>query len=137
MIFFSCILYVCAKKVLQVFSYRSIRYPTKTLIPAASAAKAANMFLISLFYLILFSCILYAGTAKVLQHDEKKHGILPVDKIRGLVIIKVIEQLTFEAVGSLRYLISLKESRLAAALSGFFHICFKTDSASCGPDTAR
>ena len=54
--------------------------------------------------------------------DEKKHGILPVDKIRGLVIIKVIEQLTFEAVGSLRYLISLKESRLAAALSGFFHI---------------
>ena len=77
---------------------------------------------ISLFYLILFSCILYAGTAKVLQHDEKKHGILPVDKIRGLVIIKVIEQLTFEAVGSLRYLISLKESRLAAALSGFFHI---------------
>ena len=75
-----------------------------------------------LLSVILFSCILYAGTAKVLQHDEKKHGILPVDKIRGLVIIKVIEQLTFEAVGSLRYLISLKESRLAAALSGFFHI---------------
>ena len=80
------------------------------------------MVLISLFYLILFSCILYVGAAKVLQHDEKNHGILPVDKIRGLVIIKVIEQLTFEAVGSLRYLTSLKESRPAAALSGFFHI---------------
>ena len=80
----------------------SIRYPTKTLTPAASAAKAANMVPISLFYLILFSCILYAGTAKVLQHDEKKHGILPVDKIRGLVIIISNRAVDVATVGSLQ-----------------------------------
>ena len=80
----------------------SIRYPTKTLTPAASAAKAANMVLISLFYLILFSCILYVGAAKVLQHDEKNHGILPVDKIRGLVIIISNRAVDVATVGSLQ-----------------------------------
>ena len=54
------------------------------------------------------------------NRHSKKPQILPVDKICGLVIIKVIEQLAFATVGSLRVLLFERKPSSRCEVA-FFH----------------